>query len=103
MVSRRFPSLRIINDKYSSRCKDGSLVKEYTLNTPVCDQDITTFRHHGEVQIKVLGGNQLFTFSSGILTLKGMIDDTLIYGTYKKEDEDAVNLLMNLFFENPIT
>lgn len=90
--------MRITKIKPSSKCKDGSLVKEYLLNCPVDHQDIVKLQGMGEVILKDLGGNNLFTFSSDILTLKGMIGDTIVYATHRKEDIEAVDTMMNELF-----
>lgn len=90
--------MRIIKINPSSKCKDGSLVKEYSLISPVVGTDITTLKDHGEVILKDIGGNQLFTFSSNGITIKGMVGDTVIFVTHKKEDLDIVDRFMNLIF-----
>ncbi len=90
--------MRITSVKPSSKCRDGSLVREYLLNSPVDHQDMVNLQGMGEVILKNLGGNELFTFSSDILTLKGMIGDTLMYGTYRKEETEAVDTMMNEIF-----
>lgn len=90
--------MRIIKETLSSRCKDGSLVKEYTLHTPIDDADIERMKGYGEVSIKDLGGNKLFTCTSPFFLLKGMITDIIIYVTFKKEDQDSISLILNQIF-----
>lgn len=90
--------MRISHVTLSSRCKDGSLVKEYVLTTPLTSDDLTHFRDIGEVTEKNIGGTILFTCTAAIVTLKGMIDDTVIYITHKKEDTTSVDTLMYELF-----
>ena len=90
--------MRITKVKPSSKCKDGSLVKEYLLNSPVDHEDIVKLEGIGGVILKDLGGNELFTFSSDILTLKGMIGDIVVYATHRKEETEAVAAMMNEIF-----
>ena len=90
--------MRVTKAKLSSKCKDGSLVKEYILNSPINDQDLSNLKRMGEVLLKDIGGNKLFTFSSNILTLKGMIGDTMVYATHRKEDTGEVDQVMDVVF-----
>jgi len=90
--------MRITKVKPSSKCKDGSLVKEYLLNSPIDHQDIENLHGMGDVILKNLGGNVLFTFSSDILILKGMIGDTVVYATHRKEDTEVVDTMINELF-----
>ena len=98
MLSGKLFSMRINKVTFSSTCKDGSLVKEYILNSPVTHQDLSRLTEIGEMVLKDLGGTELFTLSSDLLTMKGMIDDTVVYITHRKENGDEVELLMNQIF-----
>ncbi len=90
--------MRIIKKRSTSKCKDDSLVKEYVLISPVDDQDINTLEKYGEVSLKGIGENILYSFSSDILSVKGMIGDTVIYVTHRREDDLAVkNMMENIF------
>lgn len=90
--------MRIVKVKPSSKCKDGALVKEYTLNSPVNEQDISALSGLGALVRKDIGGNELFTFTSEILSLKGMTGDTVVYLTHRKEDTEATDQFMNEVF-----
>jgi hypothetical protein len=90
--------MRIKKSILSSQCKDGSMVKEYSLNSPVDDRDIAALKEIGGLQVKNLGGAKLFTFSSDIFTMKGMIGDTCVYVTHKKEHSCVVDEIIHRVF-----
>lgn len=73
-------------------------MKDYILSTPVNDQDIITLREQGEVILKRIGQNTLYTFSSDIINLKEMVGDTVIYVTHRKMDGPVAELLMEKIF-----
>ena len=91
--------MRINKVTFSSKCKDGSLVKEYILNSPVNHQDIIVLKCIGSIMVKEIGDNELFTFTSDILNIKGMIGDTIVYATYRKEDTASAEKIINQAFE----
>lgn len=90
--------MRITKITPQSKCKDGSLVKEFTLSSPVVDKDISALQRLGDVTLKDIAGNILFTYFSDIISLKGMMGDTVIYVTHKKEEGHAVEVLMYQIF-----
>ena len=92
--------MRIIKVTLSSKCKDGSLVKEYLMNSPVNHQDIIVLKGFGNVAVKEIGGNELFTFTSDILNIKGMIGDTMVYATYRKEVTASADAIIHQAFES---
>jgi hypothetical protein len=90
--------MRITKVKLSSRCKDGSLVQEYHLSPPVDHQDLSNLKQIGEVILKDLGGIEFFSLSSGILSMKGMIGDSVVYITHQKDVINEIELTMNKIF-----
>ncbi len=91
--------MRISKVKLSSKCKDGSLVKEYTLTRGVDDQDLAALSlEPGNLGERTIGGNRLFTYTSDLLTMKGMYGDIVVYVTHRKEDTDAVDQKIHTIF-----
>lgn len=92
--------MNIIRSKISSRCTDGSIVNEYTLDMPVPQGFIDSLSDLGTVTEKKLAGSNLYTFENRgerWISMKGMTHDTIIYATYAKTDTGrAREFLINL-------
>ncbi|HWQ66996.1 MAG TPA: hypothetical protein VN372_09010 [Methanospirillum sp.] len=91
----------IIRSKISSRCTDGSIVNEYTLDTHVPQGFVDHLTGFGTVTQKKLAGSNLYTFENAgerWISMKGMTNDTIIYATYVKTDSNrARDYLIALF------
>ncbi|HWQ64184.1 MAG TPA: hypothetical protein VN429_07180 [Methanospirillum sp.] len=91
--------MKIIKSRISSKCTDGSIVNECTLDIPVSDGFLQSIQAKGEVSTKQLGNNTLFTFSCDLFSMKGMVGDTIIYVSHRKEDADTVQSVISSIFE----
>lgn len=90
--------MKIVKSRVSSKCTDGAIVKECTLDIPVSDIFLQSIQSKGEVSTKHLGSNVLFTFSCDLFSMKGMVGDTIVYISHRKEDTDAVQSFLSLLF-----
>ncbi|MDD1728376.1 MAG: hypothetical protein LUQ50_04805 [Methanospirillum sp.] len=91
--------MKIIKLRFSSKCKDGAIVTECTLDAPVSDLFLTSIQERGMITTKKLGGSTLFTFTADFFSLKGMVGDTLVYISHRKEDTEPVQVLLTTLFE----
>jgi len=92
--------MKIIKSRISSKCTDGAIVNECTLDTPMNDDAIGSLQEKGVVTVKRIGKNGLFTFTCDLLSIKGMVGDTILYVSHKKVDTESAKSFMNSFFES---
>ena len=82
----------ILKRKRTSKCTDGSVVYEYTLNESIDQRFLTLLQDFGSLEMKELGGLIMFTFKKDDwLTLKGMTDDNIFYTTHLKTQSAALD------------
>jgi hypothetical protein len=91
--------MKIITSRISSKCTDGSIVNECTLDIPVSDAFLQSIHTKGDVNTKQLGTNTLFTFSCDCFSMKGMSGDTIIYISHRKEDAETVQSILESIFK----
>lgn len=93
--------MKIIKSRISSKCTDGAIVNECTLDIPVSDAFLQSIQDkgEGEVSTKKLGSNTLFTFSCNSFSMKGMSGDTIIYVSHRKEDAEPVQSILQTLFK----
>lgn len=91
--------MKIITSRISSKCTDGSIVNECTLDIPVTDTFLQSVQTKGDVTTKKLGTNTLFTFSCDRFSMKGMSGDTIIYVSHRKEDAEVVQSTLQALFD----
>ena len=94
--------MKIIKSQFSSKCTDGAIVTEYTFDLPVDDAFLQFVRANGDLSIKQLGTNTLFTFSCDLFSMKGMVGDTIIYITNRKENSEKVHQFLESVFDTPV-
>jgi len=94
--------MKIIKSRISSKCTDGAIVRECTLDIPVSDTFLTSMQVKGELSTKKLGLNTLFTFSSDLFSMKGMVGDTIIYITNRKENAEKVKQFLESFLDTVV-
>lgn len=92
----------ILKRKRTSKCTDGSVVYEYTLNELIDQRFLTLLQDLGSLKMKELGGLIMFTLEKDDwLTLKGMTDDNIFYTTYMKTQsaaaEEFITLILSLY------
>lgn len=75
------------------------MVKECTLDIPVSEAVLTLLQDRGYVSMKRLGGSVIFTFTCDLLSLKGMVGDTILYITHRKEDGQMAMEFITSFLE----
>jgi hypothetical protein len=91
--------MKISKSRISSKCTDGAIVKECTLDLPINEALLNLLQERGSVTRKQLGGNVLFTFTCDLFSLKGMVGDTILYVNHRKEDAEATQEYINSFLE----
>jgi len=92
--------MKIISSRFSSKCTDGAIVTECTLDTPVSEVFLQAIQANGEVSTRKLGKNILFTFSCDLFSMKGMAGDTIVYVTHRKEKAEAVLSFLSILLED---
>ena len=88
--------MQIRDTKTYKRCTDGSLNREYILDTEVDEGFIRYLGSFGTLTMKNVRDISFFLFEKeGLLTLKGMAGDRSIHGKYRKEDTENVTEFLN--------
>lgn len=101
--SVRWHEVQIIKSKKSKRCKDGTILNEFLLDEAITPLFIDYLKQFGKVQMLSDLDPPFYSCTmDGLLTMKGMVDDTSIHIRFnKKEYDTAKDLFKTLLRDYP--
>jgi hypothetical protein len=95
MPSGRWQEVRILTSVQTKVCVDGSLMKEYVLDTPLTEDFLKFLENFGTVRFLEQLKKPYFSFEKDLfISIKGFVGDNNVEVRYKKEFQD---LLMDYF------
>jgi hypothetical protein len=95
MPSGRWQEVRILTSVQTKVCVDGSLMKEYVLDTPLTEDFLKFLENFGTVRFLEQLKKPYFSFEKDLfISIKGFVGDNNVEVRYKKEFQDLVALLL---------
>jgi hypothetical protein len=86
MQFTRWRPVQIINVRKSRRCIDGTILREYTMDTQVSEGMIGYLEYFGTVKVLADMAQPFYTFRMGnYFSVKGMVGDTAMFVRFKPE------------------
>jgi hypothetical protein len=91
MPSGRWQEVRILTSIQTKVCVDGSLMKEYVLDTPLTEDFLKFLENFGTVRFLEQLKKPYFSFEKDLfISIKGFVGDRNVEVRYKKEFRDLV-------------
>jgi hypothetical protein len=91
MPSGRWQEVRILTSVQTKVCVDGSLMKEYVLDTPLTEDFLKFLENFGTVRFLEQLKKPYFSFEKDLfISIKGFVGDNNVEVRYKKEFQDLV-------------
>jgi hypothetical protein len=91
MQSARWLRVRIRKSVQTKVCVDGSLMKEYVLDSPLTEAFLNFLEQFGTVRYLDQLRKPYFSFEKDLfISIKGFVGDTNVEVRYKKESHDLV-------------
>jgi hypothetical protein len=89
--SGRWQRVRILKSVQTKICVDGSLMKEYVLDTPLTEDFLKFLENFGTVRFLEQLKKPYFSFEKELfISIKGFVSDRNVEVRYKKEFQDLV-------------
>ena len=83
--------MRILKSVQTKLCVDGSLMKEYVLDTPLTEDFLKFLENFGTVRFLEQLKKPYFSFEKELfISIKGFVSDRNVEVRYKKEFQDLV-------------
>lgn len=83
--------MRILTSVQTKVCVDGSLMKEYVLDTPLTEDFLKFLENFGTVRFLEQLKKPYFSFEKDLfISIKGFVGDNNVEVRYKKEFQDLV-------------